>query len=72
MNLNFNTKNLTAFAKWMAGAIATFAAAWATPSTHDALVGIITKYPHGSEAVGVIAAAMTIWATFHNPVKESK
>lgn len=72
MNLNITTKNLTAFAKWLAGVFVAFAAAWATPSTHDALVGIITKYPHGSEAVGILASVMAVWGVLHNPKQEAK
>jgi hypothetical protein len=70
VNLNITTKNLTGFAKWLAGAFGAFAVAWATPSTHDALVGIITKYPHGAEVIGILGSLVAIWGVLHNPVKQ--
>lgn len=67
VNLNFNTSNLTGFAKTLVAVIGSLVALWQVPQVRDAITPILAAHP---QIASILAAGLTIWATLHNPIKQ--
>lgn len=66
MNINLNPQKLTAFSKWLVGAIGTAVTLWNVPQVHDIVAPFLAAH---STVSTIIAAGLAVWGVLHNPVK---